>query len=409
MSDSGHVVVTGLGVVAGGAAGVEPLRARLEGGEPPVEPVERLPALHRRSDAGSKVSVERVDLSPWLSPSVARRMSRPSRLAVAAARMAVDGSASYGERATEGATAVIFATSYGPSEMTERILNQIQSEGPTAVSPFLFTESVANAPAAQVALSLEAHGPNITITQREAGPLLALQRGVRELLSGRVDRVLVGAVDEVTPLLHAILDRFGALAGRRNGNSEAAQPFGRHRDGYLAGEGAAVLVLERARDLRPGDRRPLARVLSGGAGFDPTASSTGWGSEPEAMADRVRRDLLEADLSLAAIGGIVASASGSRDGDRYEGLMLRALFGGRTPPVVAPKGVIGEVGAALLATPILMLDGVRFGGPLRGFQPDPEIGITPHSGAVPRGPLLITAPAVGGAFAWSTLASGGRR
>ncbi len=99
-------------------------------------------------------------------------MSPPSKLAVAAARMALRCAGLPGK--DEAGTATVIATAFGPSSYTEALLKQILLEGPEAASPSLFTESVANAPAAQIAIACKARGPSVTVCQREAGPLLAL-------------------------------------------------------------------------------------------------------------------------------------------------------------------------------------------------------------------------------------------
>src|SRR6185436_20567495 len=97
-------------------------------------------------------------------------------------------------------------------------------------------------------------------------------QGAADLAAGRVPCSLAGAVDEMTPLLHALLDRFGALT--RNGGPggmEMARPFDRRRAGFLAAEGATMLVLESADSARERGAALRARILAWGSAFDPTA------------------------------------------------------------------------------------------------------------------------------------------
>src|SRR6185503_20252082 len=105
-------------------------------------------------------------------------------------------------------------------------------QGPESASPFLFTESVANAPAAQIAIAVQAKGPNLTIVQGEAGALTAVGRGLAEVAAGRADRALVGSIQEMPSLLHALLGRFGALARPDGDGGEVARPFDRRRAGF---------------------------------------------------------------------------------------------------------------------------------------------------------------------------------
>jgi 3-oxoacyl-[acyl-carrier-protein] synthase II len=259
------ILLTGLGTIGAWGPGSDRLAAALAGGEALAVEVDRSAGYHRPGGAGRACLVPPGQLGCWLSPGESRRMSPPSKLALAAARMAMRcaGLECGGE---EGA-AVVIATAFGPSTNTEALLKQIFRESPEAASPTLFTESVANAPAAQIA-------------QREAGPLIALGRAAGEVAAGRAPRALAGAVDEMTPLLHALLGRFGALS-REAG---VARPFDRRRSGFLAGEGATVVTLETARGLAERGGRALARLLAWGSAFDPTAPTTGWGTGAEALA-----------------------------------------------------------------------------------------------------------------------------
>jgi 3-oxoacyl-[acyl-carrier-protein] synthase II len=398
------IYVTGLGTLGAWGGGADRLAAALAAGAPLAVEIDRAAGYHRAAGARRACLVPPGPFAGWLSPAESRRMSPPSKLAVAASRMALRG-AGLGE-GVDSKMAVVLATAFGPSTNTEALLRQILLECPEAASPSLFMESVANAPAAQIAIALQARGASLTLCQREAGPLLALGTGAAEIAAGRADQVLAGAVDEMTPLLHALLDRFGALA-RDTGDGELARPFDRRRDGFLAGEGASVALLESAAGLasRPG-ARPLARVLAWGSAFDPTAPPSGWGEGHRPLARGLRRTLERAGLGPADVDLIVSGASGARAGDRLEAAVLRAAWAGAPlPPVAAPKAVTGEYGGGHLGAAILAASGLGF-GPCPGFaEADPELGIAPLDGAPLPAPgvVLATALAAGGAAAWVVL------
>jgi 3-oxoacyl-(acyl-carrier-protein) synthase len=409
---SGSLLVTGLGTVGAFGSSAESLERALAAAAPPLTEVDRSAAYHLPESARQAclVFAAGVSLAGWLSPGEARRMSPPSKLAVAAARMALRG-ASLGEpssprNAAADATATVIATAFGPSSNSEGLLRQILLESPESASPFLFTESVANAPAAQIAIAARAHGPSVTICQREAGPLLAVGQAAAAIAAGKAPRALTGSVDEMSPLLHALLDRFGALARSDTpGEDEAARPFDRRRSGFLAGEGATVLVIESEESARERGAAPLARVLAWGSAFDPTATATGWGRGHEGLARGLRRALGRAGLAPADIDLVVSGASGARQGDRLEALTLRCAFCGSgrpMPPVFAPKAVTGEYGGGILGAAVLAAGGARF-GPTAGFdEPDPELGLVPYDGSPlpPPSTVLVTSLAAGGAAAW---------
>jgi 3-oxoacyl-[acyl-carrier-protein] synthase II len=399
------ILLTGVGTIGAWGSGSERLAAALAEGSSLASEVDRSAGYHRPGGSRRAALVPAGQLAPWLSAGEARRMSPPSKLAVAAARMALRcaGLPAPGEENEEG-TAVVVATAFGPSTNTEALLKQILREGPEAASPSLFTESVANAPAAQIAIACQATGPSLTVCQREAGPLIALGRAAGEVAAGRARRALAGAVDEMTPLLHALLDRFGALA---HGDGDGtARPFDRARNGFLAGEGATMVVIERAADLARRGGHALARLLAWGSAFDPTAPPTGWGTGAEPLARALERTLARAGLGVADVDLVVSGAAGSREGDRLEARVLRAAWGDRPlPPVAAPKAVTGEYGGGLLAAALLAAGGFSF-GPTPGFATaDPAVGITPHDGAplTPPRTVLVTTLAAGGAAAWLLL------
>ena len=212
--------------------------------------VDRAPGYHLPESARLAVLTAGLDLSSWVPPATGRRMSPPSKLGVAAARMAVEDAGLVGEVGGPR-TAVVMSTTFGAVRFTERLLRSVMLEGPETASPFLFTESVANVAAAQIAIASQAQGPNLTVAQREAGVLIAVGRGAAEVAAGRADRALVGSVEEMPPLLHALLDRFCALARPGETEGEVARPFDRRRNGFLAGEGAVVLVLGGRLALEP--------------------------------------------------------------------------------------------------------------------------------------------------------------
>lgn len=407
VKDSARVVVTGLGVVCGPWRGAAELEQALRSSRMQSTEVDRSAGYHLPESARLAVLTRGLDLSPWVSPATGRRMSPPSKLAVAAARMAVED-AGLTESVAGPRTVVVMASAFSAVDFTERLLRAVYLEGPEAVSPFTFTESVANAPAAQIAIATQSHGPNLTIIQKEAGILTAVGRGAAEVAAGRADYALVGGVEEMPPILHALLDRFESLARGGNRGGEVARPFDRWRGGVVAGEGSAVLVLEQEGHALARNAAIRARVRGFASAFDPSASRPGWGTGHVQLARSLRGLLSKAGLTPGEIGRIVSGASGSIAGDRLEAHTLREAWNdARLPPILAPKGVTGEYGGGLLASAVLAAT-AREAGATAGFsEPDPELDVHPHAG----GPLspstytLVTSLASGGAASWLLLES----
>jgi 3-oxoacyl-[acyl-carrier-protein] synthase II len=401
---AGGAVVTGLGVIGPWGAGCPGLIEALRAGAPLSSEVDRTAGYHAAGGARRAALVPSLDLARFVPPAQARRLALPSRWSLAAARMALEDA---GLPALEGRrVSVVLATVFGSVLFTEKLVRQILDEGPEAAQPFYFSECVANAPTAQVALALGARGANVTVTQREAGALSALAIAAQEVTEGRADVAITGATDEMTPLLHSLLDRYRAIAKPAGGRSEAPRPLAAGRDGFLAGEGAVALVVERDVDAAARSARPLARIAGSARAFDPTATESDWGVGHERLGRALSALLATTFPDGARIDAIVSGASGAIRGDALEGRVLRHAWpAGDLPPVVAPKGVVGEYGGGHLAAAILAAAGAEFGALAAFDAPDPEIGIVPGrlAGGSPPARILASALASGGAAAWILL------
>ena len=399
------IVVTGLGAVSAAGVGRGPLAEAVARGEPRTVAIDLSQGIHGEGAARTAALIDQREVARLIPPLAARRMSAPSRYAIVAARTALQDAGVEIGGFPDPDFAVVASTALGPSSFTQRLVDQILDEGPAMASPALFSECVANAPAAQVALACRARGPNLTIAQSEAGPLRAVARGAAEVLGGRARLALAGSVDEMIPLVHAILDRFRSLARPAPGRPERARPFDRGRDGFLAAEGATFLVLETEESALGRDARPLARLRGGWSAFDPSAPASGWGRGAEALARALGRGLERCGLTPPEVDLIVSGASGSIAGDRLEADVLRRVWDGPSlPPVVAPKATTGEYGAFLGAA-LLAAAGAPV-GPTAGFEEiDPELRIVPHAGGglgdVRH--VLVTTLAAGGAASWLVL------
>ncbi len=386
-----RLAITGVGVVGPAGFGMPALAAALERGVPLRSPIAATAARRIRgcAEAALVPAAAHDEMREFLDPRSARRMSVPSRFAVAAAGAALaDAGCGGGDRAE---TAVGLATTFGAAAFTERILDEILEQGPELVSPFLFTDCVANAPAGQIAIAHGARAANGTIVAREAGALAALAWGAREVRAGRAARALAGAVDELTPLLHAILDRLGALAP-----DAVARPFDRRRCGRLAGEGASVVVLEPGEAARARKVAPRAWLVGAVSAFDPGAAEFGFGREPEQTAVGMREALARLGAPVGSVDAVLSGAGGTRIGDAYEAALLRALFEGVPPPILGARHVVGDYGAGMLPVALHLLGGGRVARAQR-FVPDPALGLELSAAAPSRlRRLLVTGVASGG-------------
>jgi 3-oxoacyl-(acyl-carrier-protein) synthase len=347
-----RIPITGLGVIAPDAIGVEAFRALLAGGTTAIREVDRFDTAGLT--AHTAALIREFKPREFIAPMKMRRMNMLSRLGVAAAKLAIE---ECGAVLPEN-TGVAIGTAFGPVQTSVEYMQEYVDKGASLAPPQLFAESVANAPGSHIAIEWGLRGFNITITQRESSALAAAMMASTQLVKGGVSAALIGGVDEANEMLFSVLDRIGALA------SEPARPFDDRRTGFSIGEGSAMFV------AGAGSRRPYGWLSGFGIARDTTAPASDWGDGTAAVMTAMRAAIHDAELPLEAIEAVYASANGSRRGDALEQAALESLFGDRMPPVVATKGIFGEYaagGALQLAAALLALDGQMLHGSA-GFE-----------------------------------------
>ena len=387
-----RIPITGIGVIAPGAVGVEAFRALLESGTTAIAEVERFDTSGLSAHKAALVR----DFKPrdFIAPMKMRRMNMLSRLGVAAARLAIDDAGA----ALEPDTGVAIGTAFGPVQTSVEYMQEYVAKGPALAPPQLFAESVANAPGSHIAIEWGLRGFNITFTQRESSVLAAAMYGATQVMKKSVRAVLIGGVEEANEMLFSVLDRIGALAHANGTVDEAARPFDRRRNGFVLGEAGAVLVAS------TGTRAPYAWLSGFGMTRDTTASISDWGSGHEMVAKAMRAAIDDAEISLDSIDAVYASANGSVRGDALEERALRTLFGDRMPPVVATKGFFGEYaagGALQLAAAVLALSDQKLHAS-PGFE-EGELPVTRETRSAELRHVLVNSVSAGGGVVCAVL------
>jgi 3-oxoacyl-[acyl-carrier-protein] synthase II len=336
-----RIPITGIGVVAPGAIGIEAFRNLLAEGRSTIVEVDRFDTTGLRATKAALVR----DFKPkdFINPMKMRRMNVLSRLCVAAAKLAIEDCGA----TLEANTGVAIGTAFGPVQTSVDYMQEYVAKGAALAPPQLFAESVANAPGSHVAIEWGLRGFNVTITQRESSALAAAMYASSQLIKGTVRAALIGGVEEVNEMIFSVLDRVGALS------RDVAKPFDPARDGLSVGEGSAVLV------AGAGTRRPYGWLAGFGIARDTTASMSDWGTGADAVVAAMRSAIDDADLTLGDIDAIYASANGSIRGDALEARAIESLFGSQPPKIVATKGIFGEYaagGALQLAAALVAVD-----------------------------------------------------
>ncbi len=289
--------------------------------------------------------VRDFDSTAYLGAKESRRVDRVTQLGFAAA---ADALADAGELGGDPARcAVIIGTGVGGLITLEEQVNVFIEKGAGRVSPFLVPMMMANATAGTIAMQFGWTGPNMCIATACAASANAIGEAARIIRDGSADVVMTGGSEAcITPTAVSAFARMTALSTRNDDPVHASRPFDAERDGFVIGEGAAALVVERWDRAEARGARIYAEVVGYGRNADAyhiTAPSPGGGGAAACM----HLALEDAGLTPGAIGHINAHGTSTPLNDAAEAEAIRKVFGDTPPPVTSTKGVTGHlVGAA---------------------------------------------------------------
>ncbi|MFF2625124.1 beta-ketoacyl-[acyl-carrier-protein] synthase family protein [Kitasatospora griseola] len=338
----GEVAVTGLGLVTAAGIGVEETwRGVCEGrstaaldpemGDVPVPMSCRVQGFDADAVMGSQV---------W-------RTDRTVHLAIAAVREAV-ADAGLDPRGWDGArVAVVVGVGCESRDASLRATAKYLDHAYDTVSPLTIPRMLTNAAAGEIGIALNALGPSLAVNTACASGATALAAARDLLLAGRCDIALAGGAEAAChPMTSVSFSQMKALSTRLHDPAGASRPFDADRDGFVLGEGAGILVLERAADARA-RRGPVRALFAGhglsGDGHHPTAGHP----EGAGIERAFRAALADAGMDVVDIDHVNAHGTSTPMNDRIEGRTMSRLFRGRPPAVTSPKGVLGHtLGAA---------------------------------------------------------------
>ena len=322
-----RVAVTGLGVVAPCGIGRDAFWQGLLG-----------PGL---VDAGRLTTIEDWDPSPWYdSPKDARRADRSEQYAIAAATEALEQSGR--PAADPSRIGTIFGTGVGGIHTLEEQIVVRLDKGERRVSPFLVPMMMATAPGANVSKRFDLRGPTETLCTACAAGTHALGYAARLIAWGLADAVVAGGTEYAgTPTSLASFGNMTALS-----STGTSRPFDAARDGFVMGEGAAVLVLEEWESAVGRGARIIGEILGAASNADAhhiTAPSPGGVGAISCM----RLALADAGLDPAEIKQVNAHGTSTPLNDAAEAAAVSEVFGPGAVPIVSTKGVTGHaLGAA---------------------------------------------------------------
>ncbi len=351
---SDNVVITGIGVISACGIGKEAFWKSCLEGRTGIAPIQSFDTSGYHSHlSGEARNFNPKDFMPSLKY---RRMSRVSRLAVAASIEAVKDAALAVTPESAPAIGVVLGTGYGSTAQTDEFFVGMLKEGPEGANPSLFPDTVPNAPASQISIYHGLRGPNATFSHNEVSGEQALAYAFRLLREGRAQAILAGSVDELSFVLFHSFAALRALSPR-DGREEGMRPFDRRRNGRVLGEGAAVFLLEREDRARERGARVYGSLVSCAATGAPVGISS-YETGAEQMARAMEKAILGGNLFPGQVDYVCAAANSTRELDQAEARAIAKVFGSGagSPAVSSLKGHTGDFcGSGTLRAAALLL------------------------------------------------------
>ncbi len=371
-----RIVVTGIGLVTPFGVGIEPFWSGLIEGRSAVSRIVRFDT----SEFACQIAGQVEDFEPreFIEAKDARRMSRSSQFAVAAARMAIDHADLEIHAGNCDDIGVYVACGSTSLPETEQAVETLLNKGPMRISPLYIPSALPNMPSCQVAIQLGLYGYNSTIATACAASAQAIGEAAAIIRRGDAEVMLAGGTDaSISRLALGSFSVMRALSTRNDEPERASRPFDAQRDGFVASEGAGVLVLERLSHAHQRDARVYAELLGYGGSCDAyhvTAPDPTGRSAARAM----RRALANARVDPQQVDYINAHATSTVAGDIAETIAIKQVFDeyAYSIPVSSTKSMTGHLtgsaGVVEAAAVILALNHSILPPTINQEFPDPQ-------------------------------------
>jgi 3-oxoacyl-[acyl-carrier-protein] synthase II len=337
-----RVVVTGLGVISPIGVGVDAFWNAAVNGTNGIAPISAFDTSMFRTNVGGQVK----EFTPqaYCTSSELGTMGRSSQFAMAASTMAVQQAGIDLAKENPFRVGVSLGTTMGEPQILEQCIEMIYSGGGTLdkVPSHLPRQYPCGIIPANVAAHFNACGPVIMIPTACAAGNYAIGYAYDLLNLDMADIVIAGGSDPISKIAFTGFNRLLATA------KETCRPFDLNRDGMAVGEGAGILVLESLSHAKKRGAAIIAEVLGYGIACDAHSMTI---PDPAGTGGilALQKALADADVSAESVDYISAHGTGTKENDKTETLIIKAVFGERAKqiPVSSLKSMIGHtMGAA---------------------------------------------------------------
>lgn len=343
MTEKRRIVITGLGTVNPLGHSVESSWQKVREGQSGVAPIEAFDPVELNTRFAAEV--KEFDPVALFGRRNARRMDRVAQLALAAAGQAIDDAGLVITDSNRDRIGVVLGSGIGGINAIVENMATLQEKGAGRLSPFLVPMMLVDTAPATIAIEYGCRGPNMAVVTACASANNALGEAAAMIQRGAADLIISGGAEScLTLFVLAGFNAMGALSTRNHAPEEASRPFDLERDGFVPGEGAAILILEALDHALARGAKIYAEFLGYGASADAFHISAP--AENGAGAVIAMRSALEsAGLSPEAIDYINAHGTSTLLNDKSETAAIKTVFGERAYqiPVSSTKSMHGHL------------------------------------------------------------------
>ena len=371
-----RVVVTGTGVISPLGLDVTSMWNGLVSGKSGVDYI----TLFDTTPLEVKIAAEVKGFNPtdYVGHKEARHMDRFAQFAVAASLQALEQAGLKGKSELMSDVGVVIGSGIGGLGTLCKQLDILKERGPGRVSPFLIPMMMADSASGQVSILLGAKGPNFCTTSACSSSSDAVGEAYETVKRGDSQAMVTGGSEAaITPIAVAGFRAAGALSDRNHQPQEASRPFDADRDGFVIGEGAAIMVLESLPFALKRGANILGEIIGYGASSD-AFHITQPDEDGEGGAKAMRLALNKAGIKPSEIDYINAHGTSTRLNDKIETLCIKKVFGDDAYriPISSTKSMLGHLlGTAGAIEAMITLLTIRHGvipPTMNLTHPDPE-------------------------------------
>jgi minimal PKS ketosynthase (KS/KS alpha) len=361
-----RTAITGIGVVAPGGVSREAFWDQITSGRTGTRKITAFDPSGFRSQIAAEADFD--PLAAGLDEHEKRRQDRYIQFATAAATEAANDSGLDLDEVDHDRMGVTLGSAVGGTVLLEDGYVAVSNHGrewlvdPEYTLPFLYQALIPSSLASEVALKFRAHGPALVVSTGCTSGIDAIGYGHHLIQDGEADIVIAGASESpVSPISMACFDPIKATSQRNDDAAHASRPFDRDRDGFVMGEGSAILILEELEVARARGAHIYCEVV-GYATRGNAFHMTGLRPDALEMSEAILDAMRQGSVTPEDIDYINAHGSGTKQNDRHETNAYKNTLGEQAYkiPISSIKSMIGHslgaIGAIEMATCALAID-----------------------------------------------------